>query len=131
VGGPPRPRVGRHRTPTATGRAAPDRGHHGHGRAHAGGRRQAGEKRVGLVWPVGPERRPGLLTQNKIFLFQKSISKFSTQSKFQILEEKMTFSKVDRKTKVVQNLILYNFELGHSLKFQTYFEFKIQSPFFK
>jgi hypothetical protein len=41
----------------------------------------------------------------------------------------MAFSKLDPKTKVVQNLILYNIALGHILKFQTYFEMEIQSPF--
>jgi hypothetical protein len=94
-----------------------------------GGRR--GRNGPGWLGQLGQKGGAGLLTQNKIFLFQKSISRFSTQSQFQILEEKIAFSKVDPNTKVVQNLILYNFDLGHSLKFQTYFEFKIQSPFFK
>jgi hypothetical protein len=43
----------------------------------------------------------------------------------------MAFSRVDPKTKVVQNLILYNIALGHILKFQIDFELRIQSPFFK
>jgi hypothetical protein len=47
------------------------------------------------------------------------------------LKKKKAFSKVDPKTKVVQNLILYNFALKHILKFQTGFELRIQSPFFK
>jgi hypothetical protein len=42
---------------------------------------------------------------------------------------KKAFSKLDPKTKVVQDLILYNIALGHLLKFQTDFEMKIQSPF--
>jgi hypothetical protein len=41
----------------------------------------------------------------------------------------MAFSRLDPKTKVVQNLILYNIVLGHFLKFQTDFEMEIQSPF--
>jgi hypothetical protein len=36
-----------------------------------------------------------------------------------------SFSKVDPKTKVVQNLILYNIALGHILKFQIDFELEI------
>jgi hypothetical protein len=39
---------------------------------------------------------------------------------------KKTFSKLDPKTKVVQNLILYNIAVGHILKFQTDFEMGIQ-----
>jgi hypothetical protein len=39
----------------------------------------------------------------------------------------MVFSKLDPKTKVVQNLILYNIDLGHHLKFQIDFELEIQS----
>jgi hypothetical protein len=38
---------------------------------------------------------------------------------------KKIFSKVDLKTKVVQNLILYNFYLGHFSKFQLDFELMI------
>jgi hypothetical protein len=41
----------------------------------------------------------------------------------------MAFSRLDPKTKVVQNLILYNIALGHILKFQTDFKMEIQSPF--
>jgi hypothetical protein len=41
----------------------------------------------------------------------------------------MAFWRLDPKIEVVQNLILYNFALGHILKFQTYFEMEIQSPF--
>jgi hypothetical protein len=41
----------------------------------------------------------------------------------------MAFSRFDPKTKVVQNLILYNIALGHILKFKTDFEMEIQSPF--
>jgi hypothetical protein len=41
----------------------------------------------------------------------------------------MIFSKLDPKTKVVQNLILYNIALDHILKFKTNFEIEIQSPF--
>jgi hypothetical protein len=47
------------------------------------------------------------------------------------LSWKKAFSKVDLKTKVVQNLILYNIALGHILKFQTDLELRVQSPFFK
>jgi hypothetical protein len=42
---------------------------------------------------------------------------------------KIAFSRLDPKIEVVQNLIIYNFALGHILKFQTYFEMEIQSPF--
>jgi hypothetical protein len=38
---------------------------------------------------------------------------------------KKAFLKVDPKTKVVQNLILYNFYLGYFLKFPTDFELMI------
>jgi hypothetical protein len=41
------------------------------------------------------------------------------------LRRKKAFSKVDLKTKVAQNLILYNFNLGHFLKFPTDFELMI------
>jgi hypothetical protein len=41
----------------------------------------------------------------------------------------MAFSRLDPKTKVVQNLILCNIALGHILKFQTYFKREIQCPF--
>jgi hypothetical protein len=41
----------------------------------------------------------------------------------------MAFSRLDLKTKVVQNLILYDFALGHTLKFQIDFELEIQSLF--
>jgi hypothetical protein len=41
----------------------------------------------------------------------------------------MTSFENDSKIKVALNLILYNFALGHILKFQTDFELKIQSPF--
>jgi hypothetical protein len=43
--------------------------------------------------------------------------------------KKLAFSRLDPKIEVVQNLILYNFALGHTLKFQTYFEMEIQSLF--
>jgi hypothetical protein len=39
----------------------------------------------------------------------------------------MVFSRLDPKTKVVPNLILYNIALGHILKFHTDFEIEIQS----
>jgi hypothetical protein len=42
---------------------------------------------------------------------------------------KKAFSKLDPKTKVVQNLILYNIVVGHILKFQIDFEMGIQSSF--
>jgi hypothetical protein len=55
---------------------------------------------------------------------------FSINSlKSPILSIKNSFLKVDPKTKVVQNLILYNIALGHILKFQIYFEMGIQSSF--
>jgi hypothetical protein len=41
----------------------------------------------------------------------------------------MAFSRFHLKTKVVENLILYNIALGHILKFQTDFEMEIQNPF--
>jgi hypothetical protein len=43
------------------------------------------------------------------------------------LKWKKAFLKLDPKTKVVQDLILYNIALGHILKFQTDFELEIQS----
>jgi hypothetical protein len=65
----------------------------------------------------------------KSFSFLFSNSRISKPFQFQILKKKKTFSKVDLKTKVVQNLILYNFALGHTLKFQTDFKMEIQSLF--
>jgi hypothetical protein len=58
---------------------------------------------------VGREagRRPSK-AENSIF-FYKKISRFSKSFQIQILKMKKAFSKVDPKTKVVQNLILYNF----------------------
>jgi hypothetical protein len=41
----------------------------------------------------------------------------------------MAFSKLGLEKKVVQNLILYNIALGHTLKFQLDFEMGIQSSF--
>jgi hypothetical protein len=41
------------------------------------------------------------------------------------LKRKKAFSKADLKTKVAQNLILYNFGLGHFLKFPIDFELMI------
>jgi hypothetical protein len=60
-------------------------------------------------------RRPSN-AENCLFFYILN-SRFSIQPKIQILEGKKTFLKVDPKTKVVQNLILYNFDLGHILKF--------------
>jgi hypothetical protein len=44
------------------------------------------------------------------------------------MSSQKSFSKLDPKTKVVQNLILYN-TLGHILKFQIDFEMGNQSSF--
>jgi hypothetical protein len=65
------------------------------------------------------------------FSFQISNSRISKLVQFQILKKKKAFSRFDPKIEVVQNLILYNFALGYILKFQTDFELRIQSPFFK
>jgi hypothetical protein len=59
------------------------------------------------------------------FSFLNQISDFSNSFQIQILRKKETFSQVDPKTKVVQNLILYNFGLGHFFKFPTDFELMI------
>jgi hypothetical protein len=79
---------------------------------------------------LGPEvgRRPDKAENS--FFFYKSNSRFSKSFQIQIFKMKKAFSKVDPKTKVVQNLILYNFDLRRFLNFQTDFELKVQCPFF-
>jgi hypothetical protein len=93
-------------------------------------RQGAGTRTTGPASAIGPQvgRRPGKAENS--FFFYKSNSRFSKSFQIRILKMKKAFSKVDPKTKVVQNLILYKFDLRHFLKFQTYFELKIQSPFF-
>jgi hypothetical protein len=71
-------------------------------------------------------RRPA-----KAFSFSNLIFRNSKPFQIRILKKKNAFSRFDPKIEVVQNLILYNFALGHILKFQTDFELKIQSLFFK
>jgi hypothetical protein len=61
------------------------------------------------------------------FSFIFSNPNFPKQSQIQNLKWKTAFSKLDPKTKVVQNLILYNIALGHNLKFQIDFKLEIQS----
>jgi hypothetical protein len=125
--GSPQPRVGRRRTPAATGRAAPDRGRHG---VHAREAEGDGVGEVGPACRAGPEtgRRPG--KSENAFLFSFQIQIFANSHKFEILKLKMTFSRLDPKIEVVQKLILYNLAFGHILKFQTDFELRIQSLFF-
>jgi hypothetical protein len=69
--GPPQPRVGRRRTPTATGRAAPDRGRHGVGtRTGKGEGDGAGE--AGPTCRAGPvtRRQPDKFENAFLFPFQ-------------------------------------------------------------
>jgi hypothetical protein len=61
--------------------------------------------------------------------FSISNPNFAKSHNFKFLKLKMAFSRLDPQIEVVQNLILYNFALGHTLKFQTDFEIKIQSLF--
>jgi hypothetical protein len=77
---------------------------------------------AGTAWPAGPEagRRPVKL--EKSFFFSISNLNFANSHKFKFFELKMEFSRLDPKIEVVQNLILYNFALGHILNFQTDFE---------
>jgi hypothetical protein len=72
-------------------------------------------------------RRP--VKPETAFSFSNLVSRIYKLSQIRILKNKKAFSRFDPKIEVVQNLILYNFALGHILKFQTDFELKIQSPF--
>jgi hypothetical protein len=78
---------------------------------------------------VGRKRGGGPEPKENHFSFLFPNSKFCDSPKFKFLELKMAFSQVDPKTKVVQNLILYNIALGHILEFQRDFKLRIQSPF--
>jgi hypothetical protein len=72
--------------------------------------------RAGPLWPVGQKGGGGPKGEEIHFLFINKISRFSTLIQIQILKMKKTFSQFAPKTKVVQNLILYNFHLGHFSK---------------
>jgi hypothetical protein len=76
--------------------------------------REHGQGRIALV---GRKRGGGPVSKKTLFSFLFSNSNFCYIPKFKILEFKMTFSRFDPKTKVVQNLILYNIALGYILKF--------------
>jgi hypothetical protein len=80
---------------------------------------------TGLASAAGQEagRRP--VKPKFHFSFINQIPDFLHRPKFKFLRRKKAFSKVDLKTKVAQNLILYNFDLGHFLKFPIYFELMI------
>jgi hypothetical protein len=82
------------------------------GEVDAGARSWAGPTREqagkGGGGPKGEEIR---------FLFINKISRFSKLIQIHILKMKKAFSQVVPRTKVVQNLILYNFHLGHFSKF--------------
>jgi hypothetical protein len=97
----------------ASGRGRKPRGRgpgHGHARASAWGER-------GPASTAGPEvgRRP--VKVGNSFFFSKYNSRFYYLIQIQILKMKKSFSQIAPKTKVVQNFILYNFHLGHFLKF--------------
>jgi hypothetical protein len=87
-------------------------------------------KRAGPALAVGREagRRPVKPEIHFSFLF--SNSRISKPFQIQTLKKKKAFLRLDPKIEVVQNLIRYNFALGHILKFQTNFELRVQSPFF-
>jgi hypothetical protein len=79
-----------------------------------GGERGRGR---GPASAVGPEvgRRP--VKVRNYFSFLNKILDFYNLIQIQILKMKKTFSQIAPKIKVVQNLILYNFHLGHFSKF--------------
>jgi hypothetical protein len=85
-------------------------------RARAGesGGRRAGGSRLALAGRPKVERMAG--KQRKPFSFLISNPNFPKQSQIQNLKWKMAFSKLDPKTKVVQNLIFYNISLGHKFE---------------
>jgi hypothetical protein len=68
---------------------------------------------VGLASAHGPKGWPRPVKVRSHFSFINKFFRFSKLIQIQILKMKMTFSQVVRKIKVVQNLILYNFHLGH------------------
>jgi hypothetical protein len=107
---------------TATRRRAPELV----GRARTG--RERGEE-GGPASLLGEKRGRGPKPKENHFSFPFSNSKFCYSPKFKFLELKMAFLRFDLKTKVVQNLILYNIALGHILKFQIDFKMEIQSSF--
>jgi hypothetical protein len=85
------------------------------GRAGTGERAGGGERGPASV--IGPEvgRQPVKVRNH--FSFLNKILDFYNLIQIQILKMKKRFLQVAPKTKVVQNLILYNFHLGHFLKF--------------
>jgi hypothetical protein len=80
---------------------------------------------------AGPKARRRPAKPRIALPFPFLISRNSKPFQIQILKKKTAFSRFDPKIEVVQNLILYNFAFGHILKFQTDFQLRIQSPFFK
>jgi hypothetical protein len=74
-------------------------------RAGEGGRARG----LGCLAELGQKQSAGLVSREIPFLFPNLISRNSRLNQIQILKKKKAFSKVDPKTKVIQNLILYNF----------------------
>jgi hypothetical protein len=89
------------------------------------GERAGASAGLGRLVRVGQKGGARHSKKRKAFFFIFSIN----SPKSPILSIKNSFSKVDPKTKVVQNLVLYNIALGHILKFQIDFELEIQSSF--
>jgi hypothetical protein len=79
-------------------------------------RREAGDRGDGGGGSARPGGGGGPKGEEILFLFVNKISRFFTLIQIQILKMKKAFSQVVPKTKVVQNLILYNFHLGHFSK---------------
>jgi hypothetical protein len=63
----------------------------------------------GRLAELGRKRGGGPVSPKFHFSFLNQILDFQNYFKFEFLKMKKTFSRVDPKTKVVQNLILYNF----------------------
>jgi hypothetical protein len=93
---------------------------------HAGAGVEARPGQLRLAGRKGGAR-PSKKMNSFFFLFLKS--KFNQTAPNSNFEVEKAFSKLDPKTKVVQNLILYNISFEHILKFQTDFEIEIQNPF--
>jgi hypothetical protein len=83
--------------------------------AKAGG----GGRACGPGWlaELGRKRGTGPVSQKIRFSFLINFLDFLNRFKFEFLKMKKTFSQVVPKIKVVQNLILYSFHLGHFSKF--------------
>jgi hypothetical protein len=90
------------------------------GRAGAGERARARRARAsgaGLASARRPKGWPRPVKAGEFVFLLKEIFRFYKLIQIQILKMKKAFSQVVSKTKVVQNLILYNFHLGHLSKF--------------